>query len=147
MDDVENQKDITNTFFEGGSLISGDECIDLGDECIDLLAPSQDLDYLKKLSVNKSGDNSESFARIDGLIEEIPEWLRDNEYLKSGYRMGQKGICEVTSTMCQCHNETVNIWTHFIGAISFIGFLVLLLVIYSNTEAIGYKGLYDFQRT
>jgi hypothetical protein len=33
MDDVENQQEISNFSFEGGSFISNDECIDL-------LAPS-----------------------------------------------------------------------------------------------------------
>ena len=39
-------------------------------------------------------------ARCDATIEEIPEWLYDDDYIKTGYRINQQGACEVMATMC-----------------------------------------------
>ncbi len=79
-------------------------------------------------------------ARCDATIEEIPEWLYDDDYIKTGYRINQQGACEVMATMCQCHNETVNIWTHFIGALTFLCLMFIILLCYQNVEEIGSQG-------
>jgi len=52
---------------------------------------------------------------------EIPEWQRDNEYILSGYRPVQnRWLGCVASIFGYFHNETVNIHTHFWGAILFV---------------------------
>jgi predicted membrane channel-forming protein YqfA (hemolysin III family) len=52
--------------------------------------------------------------------------------MKTGYRINHEGVCEVAGTMCQCHNETVNIWTHFIGSITFLILIAIIICLYQN---------------
>eukprot|EP00743_Colponemidia_sp_Colp-15_P002432 GILK01002636.1.p1 GENE.GILK01002636.1~~GILK01002636.1.p1 ORF type:complete len:524 (+),score=62.34 GILK01002636.1:45-1574(+) len=45
---------------------------------------------------------------------EVPEYLKDNEYIIGGYRcnLNAKGIAR---SLFQIHNESVNVWTHLLG--------------------------------
>ena len=38
--------------------------------------------------------------RIDGTIDDLPNWLKDNEYLKTGYRVNFENLCDIGKTMC-----------------------------------------------
>jgi predicted membrane channel-forming protein YqfA (hemolysin III family) len=40
-----------------------------------------------------------------------------------GYRINFFSLKQLLRSMCMMHNETINIWTHFLG---FLGFSVLL---------------------
>jgi len=63
--------------------------------------------------------------------ESLPDWMRDNQYIRSGYRRQQnswKGCLQ--SMFGYLHNETVNIHTHLWGAAFFF---VLLVITLSNT--------------
>lgn len=51
----------------------------------------------------------------------------DNDHLHSGYRKNFHSKRKLVKSMCMKHNETMNIWTHFIGAIVFI-FLIIFLI-------------------
>jgi adiponectin receptor len=59
------------------------------------------------------------------LFDEIPERLKDNPFILSGYR------AHYTTKMClqsvfRIHNETANIWTHLLGFILFVGLCTYL---------------------
>lgn len=64
-----------------------------------------------------------SKARIVG-IGEVPEWLIDNLYLVSGYRVDFQRKRDLFKSLFMKHNELLNIWTHLIGGIIFICLLV-----------------------
>ncbi|CZT15802.1 related to membrane proteins, contain hemolysin III domain [Ramularia collo-cygni] len=51
------------------------------------------------------------------LWNEIPHWLQDNHYIISGYRSPSNSYKKSAASIGHLHNETVNIWTHLIGAI------------------------------
>jgi channel protein (hemolysin III family) len=54
----------------------------------------------------------------------IFDYMSDNEYITSGYRVNYSN-CELTSrSICECHNETGNIWTHLLGALIFLYLLI-----------------------
>ena len=72
--------------------------------------------------------------RCDGLLEDIPDWQRDNEYIKSRYRVDYEGSCEVATTVCKCHNETVNVWTHLFGSIFMLTLAIFVLVDFENVK-------------
>ena len=55
-----------------------------------------------------------------GNKEDIPEYLQDNEYIISGYRVNHDSCCEATKSLFTCHNESVNIWSHLLGAVLFL---------------------------
>ncbi|XP_024085807.1 progestin and adipoQ receptor-like protein 1 isoform X2 [Cimex lectularius] len=56
--------------------------------------------------------------------EELPEWLRSNEYVRHGYRHQIKSVVACFKTIFSRHNETGNIWTHLIGTLMFSVYLV-----------------------
>ena len=45
----------------------------------------------------------------------LPEALRDNEYITKYYRVNYSGGQTIRS-LFGLHNETANIWSHFLGA-------------------------------
>jgi hypothetical protein len=32
-------------------------------------------------------------ARCNATVDELPEWLYDDDYIKTGYRINQQGAC------------------------------------------------------
>ena len=57
----------------------------------------------------------------------LPEWLRDNEFIHGSYRPPMFSVRGCFKSMFRLHNETWNIWTHFIG---FLFFVVLVAGVY-----------------
>jgi adiponectin receptor len=50
----------------------------------------------------------------------LPNWLRDNDFILKGHRPPLPSIKACFQSVFRIHTETVNIWTHMLGAISFI---------------------------
>ena len=57
----------------------------------------------------------------------LPNWLRDNDFLLKGHRPPLPSVKACLESVFRIHTETGNIWTHFIGAISFIGIAIYFL--------------------
>lgn len=49
--------------------------------------------------------------------KEIPEWMRDNHYILSGYRAQSNSYRKSLASLAYLHNESANIYTHLIGAL------------------------------
>ena len=61
-----------------------------------------------------------------GLTEDAPEYHRYNQYIKAGYRINYFTWRATLWSLFQCHNETINVWTHFAGFwASFVGLIFL----------------------
>lgn len=52
--------------------------------------------------------------------DQIPPWQQDNEYIFSGYRQATGSFKECLESLGYIHNETVNIYSHVIGASIFL---------------------------
>ena len=65
----------------------------------------------------KSSKTDEAFI---GPIEEAPEHTVDNRYILSGYRVNHTTCKRVLKSLCTCHNESVNVWSHIGGVFVFI---------------------------
>ncbi|KAM7216930.1 hemolysin-III related domain containing protein [Rhypophila decipiens] len=52
--------------------------------------------------------------------DDLPDWRRDNHYIHTGYRHTSNSYLGSLHSLSYIHNETVNIYTHLIGAIVFI---------------------------
>jgi adiponectin receptor len=52
-------------------------------------------------------------------FEELPAFMRDNDYIHTKYRQ-VSGYAECWKSIFKVHNETVNIWTHLLGALLFL---------------------------
>lgn len=63
------------------------------------------------------------------LWDEIPQWMRDNQYIQAGYRPQSNSYSKSASSITYLHNESVNIWTHLIGAALS---MIVALVLYST---------------
>lgn len=57
----------------------------------------------------------------------LPNWLRDNDFLLKGHRPPMPSLKACFKSVFRIHTETGNIWTHFIGAISFIAIAIYFL--------------------
>lgn len=55
--------------------------------------------------------------------ENIPSFMRDNPFILGGYR-ARFSWSQCLKSMFRLHNETLNVWTHFIGALIFFGLLI-----------------------
>ncbi|KGG52185.1 adiponectin receptor 1b [Mitosporidium daphniae] len=57
-------------------------------------------------------------------FHEVPSHLQDNLYILSGYR-AHYNFSQCFKSIFAIHNETGNIWTHLIGALVFLVFLIV----------------------
>lgn len=64
-------------------------------------------DVITSFKTLKEGSFSTSLHKI----EDVPNYLRYNPYIKCGYRQ-QLDIKQCCSSLFYLHNETVNIYTH-----------------------------------
>ena len=74
-------------------------------------------------SCKQTDENKASAEKRLYKIEEIPEYLRFNPFVKNGYRR-QMNVKECCQSLLFFHNETVNIYTH--------GKLYVLFILYKN---------------
>jgi adiponectin receptor len=54
----------------------------------------------------------------------LPNWLRDNDFLLKGHRPPLPSVKACFKSIFRIHTETGNIWTHLIGAISFVAIAI-----------------------
>jgi len=64
-----------------------------------------------------------------GTKEEAPEFLQDNEFIKNGYRIDHNSCCVAAKSLFTCHNESVNVWSHLIGSVCYLGLFIALCII------------------
>ncbi|KAF2202355.1 HlyIII-domain-containing protein [Delitschia confertaspora ATCC 74209] len=55
--------------------------------------------------------------KLTVLWNELPAWQQDNQYIHSGYRPESNSYLKSAKSLGYLHNETVNIYTHLIGAV------------------------------
>ncbi|KAK4510418.1 uncharacterized protein ATC70_004848 [Mucor velutinosus] len=53
---------------------------------------------------------------------EIPAWMQDNVYITGGYRRQTNNYWDCVKSLGYLHNESVNIWSHLLTFILFVGF-------------------------
>ncbi|KAB5539506.1 hemolysin-III related-domain-containing protein [Coniochaeta sp. 2T2.1] len=53
------------------------------------------------------------------LWDDLEPWRRDNAYILSGYRATSNSYWHSFKSIAYLHNESVNIWTHLLGALGF----------------------------
>ncbi|KAF9366358.1 hypothetical protein BGX34_004003 [Mortierella sp. NVP85] len=51
---------------------------------------------------------------------DLPQWMRDNPAIVTGYRRATNSYRKCMRSLLYLHNETVNIWSHLLGAIAFV---------------------------
>ena len=54
------------------------------------------------------------------LWDDLPSWQQDNHYIQSGYRPASESFRRSFASLGYLHNESVNIYSHLIGAVLFM---------------------------
>ena len=50
----------------------------------------------------------------------LEEYIKDNPYMRKGYRIGFSTYGDAANSFFMLHNESLNVWSHFLGAIFFL---------------------------
>lgn len=69
--------------------------------------------------------NKEKNGRKYGLLSfhELPEYMKDNEFIVNYYRANWP-LRQVFFSLFRWHNETLNVWTHLLGFVLFLGLTI-----------------------
>ena len=72
--------------------------------------------------------SSESAPAWYSLVhfEDLQHWQQDNHYIHAGYRQASYSYARSFQSMLHWHNESVNIWTHFLPGILCLPLAALL---------------------
>jgi len=64
------------------------------------------------------------------LWDDLPSWQRDNHYITSGYRPASASFRKSFASLGYLHNESVNIYSHLLGALGFscAGFILYTVI-------------------
>ena len=68
-------------------------------------------------SESASKAEKEIERRLTVLWHDLPAWQQDNHYIHSGYRPASHSYKKSAQSLGYLHNETVNIYSHLIGAV------------------------------
>ncbi|KAI9660949.1 MAG: hypothetical protein M1821_009276 [Bathelium mastoideum] len=69
-----------------------------------------------------------SLKKVFSLVgwDQLPSWQQDNHFIRSGYRPASGSYLDSFQSLGYLHNETVNVYSHLLGAISVIFAAALL---------------------
>jgi adiponectin receptor len=76
------------------------------------------MDVAKETASKISSKEKELERKLVVLWDELPSWQQDNHYILSGYRPQTNSYTGSAKSLGYIHNETVNIYSHLIGAIA-----------------------------
>jgi len=76
---------------------------------------------------SSSGTISETVEKVERSVknaltinfQELPPWMQDNEYILTGHRPASGSFKKSFASLGYIHNETVNIYSHLLGAVAF----------------------------
>ncbi|KAH7021004.1 hemolysin-III related-domain-containing protein [Microdochium trichocladiopsis] len=58
--------------------------------------------------------------------DELEPWQQDNHFIIRGYRAATNSYGRSLQSLAHIHNQTVNIWSHLLGAVAFVAAAFLL---------------------
>ncbi|XP_010250377.1 PREDICTED: heptahelical transmembrane protein 1-like [Nelumbo nucifera] len=82
-----------------------------------------------KLKNKKKKNNKRSEANGYRLVsfKDLPDYMKDNEYILDYYRANWP-LKEAAASVFRWHNETLNVWTHLLGFLLFLGLTMVNLM-------------------
>ena len=111
-------------------------------ECTNDLETDEEEEKVERPEENEEKDklNNENSLHNNSIIIEnfnqAPKFLQENEYIQNGYVINCTSFKKALRCLFKFHNETINTWTHLLGAIFFICliFYTLFFVIDFNIQ-------------
>jgi len=111
-------------------------------ECTNDLETDEEEEKVERPEENEEKDklNNENSLHNNSIIIEnfnqAPKFLQENEYIQNGYVINCTSFKNALRCLFKFHNETINTWTHLLGAIFFICliFYTLFFVIDFNIQ-------------
>ena len=67
-----------------------------------------------------------------GTFEDAPDFIQDNEYIKTGYILHCNTFKKTFKSLFMWHNETINIWSHLLGALFFFALIFYTEIFITN---------------
>ena len=71
---------------------------------------------------------------VIGDYDQAPDYIKDNEFLKGGYRLNCITYQKIFKSLFVCHNDSVNVWLHLLGTIG-----AIVLIFYTAIFVSSYK--------
>ncbi|XP_038993787.1 heptahelical transmembrane protein ADIPOR1-like [Hibiscus syriacus] len=60
-------------------------------------------------------------------FKELPDYMKDNEFILNHYKVNLP-LKEALFSIFRWHNETLNVWTHLLGFVLFLGLTLTNLI-------------------
>lgn len=87
-------------------------------------AESENKDKAREKTASKESNETPWHALVHW--DNLPHWQQDNHYIHTSYRQASYSYARSAQSMLHWHNESVNIWTHFLPGILCIPFGIFL---------------------
>jgi adiponectin receptor len=103
------------------------------------------MDTAKAAASKISRAEKELEERLTVLWHDLPAWQQDNHYIISGYRPASNSYTKSAKSLGYIHNETVNIYSHLVGALmALISGLIILFVLRPRYETATLEDIFVF---
>lgn len=83
---------------------------------------------------SKDFDLEKEFDLTLGTFEEAEKFMQDNEYIREGYILNCNTFKRTLRSLLMIHNETVNVWSHLVGAIFFFFLIWYTTIFITNLQ-------------
>ena len=83
---------------------------------------------------SKELDLEKEFDLTLGTFEEAEKFMQDNKYIREGYILNCNTFKRTLRSLLMIHNETVNVWSHLVGAIFFFFLIWYTTIFITNLQ-------------
>ena len=105
-------------------------------------------EVIKENETEEKEKNSEVQRRgkaFIGNFEDLQQYEQNyaNKFILTGYRINHSRIYDVVRSIFKWHNETINVWSHFLGALACAITAIIILTYYPRFTSLKTEFLYD----
>ena len=98
----------------------------------EILENNEEREDENNLSNSNEEDLEDQIGISLGSFDEAPKFMQDNEFIKGGYLLNCTSFKKTFKSLFMWHNETINIWSHLLGAIFFFALIFYTSIFITN---------------